>query len=383
MQFKRLNLLLALMMVSGLASAQDAEDQSVPASTNIPGQPYPRVHPDGRATFRIRAPEAQSVFLDMGGRHAMQKDEEGFWTITTGPLDLGFHYYSLVVDGVMFSDPASESFYGTGKMSSAIEIPSPDEDFYKPHPDVPQGEIRERWYFSKTANTWRRCYVYTPAEYDKNPDARYPVLYLQHGGGEDERGWPTQGHTAHIMDNLIAAGKAKPMLIVMSNGNLRRPGTEGVRRGGPGFASGEWAKMFEEELINDIIPMIDSTYRTLADQPHRAMAGLSMGGMQTNAIAMNNLDVFSHIGIFSGGTVGDPATAHNGVMANAEEFSKKVKLIFTSTGSRENPDAVMANLEQLKAAGINSVAYISPDTGHEWQTWRRSLYQFAQHLFQD
>jgi enterochelin esterase-like enzyme len=390
MTHRLITILLATVITGGTCLAQMDQTADVndfkPASSNQPGKQYPQVNSEGRALIRVVAPGAQSVRCDLGGGISLTKGEDGAWVGTTPPLDEGFHYYQLTIDGAQVPDPGSMFFYGCGRWGSSIEIPAKDQDFYALK-DVPHGQIRQNLYFSKVTNAWRRCFVYTPADYDKNTTARYPVLYLQHGGGEDETGWPVQGKTNLIMDNLIAEGKVRPFIIVMDNGTWTMPGRDrpprrGERRRGDWPPEG-WADTFKKTLLEDIIPMIDANYRTLADQPHRAMAGLSMGGMQTNAIAMENLDVFSHIGIFSGGTVGDPATAHNGVMANAEEFNKKVKLIFESCGSRENPDGVRSNVEQLKAAGIHAVSYVSPDTAHEWQSWRRSLYQFAPLLFKD
>ncbi len=380
-----------LLTFSGsLCLAQTSQPADVndwkPSSLNQPGRQYPQVTSDGRVRTSISAPQAQKVELDIGAvRYPLTKGENGVWTGgESKPQDEGFHYYQIWIDGAAVPDPGSLYFYGAGRWGSGVECPAKDQDFYALK-NVPHGQIREQLYFSKSNSAMRRCFVYTPPDYDKDTTKRYPVLYLQHGGGEDETGWPGQGKTNLIMDNLIATGKAKPFIIVMDNGTWTmahppRRGAGGPRGRGVWPPTG-WADGFKKTLLEDIVPMIDSDYRTLADQAHRAMAGLSMGGMQTNAIAMENLDVFSHIGIFSGGTVGDPATAHNGVMANAEEFNKKVKLMFQSCGSRERPDSVRANHEQLKAAGINSVCYVSPDTAHEWQTWRRSLYQFAQHLF--
>jgi len=359
-------------------------DDFKPASTNQPGRQYPQVNSEGRVRARIVAPEAQQVLLDIGGvKYPMSKGPDGAWMGDSAPQDEGFHYYQLVIDSAQVPDPGSLFFYGASRWGSGIEVAAKDQDFYALK-DVPHGQIRQNLYFSKITNSWRRCFVYTPPFYDKDTTTRYPVLYLQHGGGEDETGWPNQGKTNLIMDNLIAEGKARPFIIVMDNGTWSMPGRERPRRveGAPWPPTG-WADTFKRVLLEEIIPMIDANYRTLADQPHRAMAGLSMGGMQTNAIAMENLDVFSHIGIFSGGTVGDPATAHNGVMANAQEFNKKVKLIFESCGSKERPDSIRAHVDQLKAAGINAVFYVSPETAHEWQTWRRSLYQFAPLLFRD
>jgi enterochelin esterase family protein len=256
---------------------------------------------------------------------------------------------------------------------------------------VPHGELREVFYFAKSANSTRRCFVYTPPDYDKDPNKRYPVLYLQHGAGEDETGWGNQGHANLIMDNLIANGKAKPFIIVMENGR----GISGPRRGGvstnaagttngaPAGSGGPGGRIFnfnafEHVLIDDLIPYVDANYRTLADQPHRAMAGLSMGGMQTRVIAMAHLDKFSHLGIFSGGSISSTN------IADMATFKEKVKVVFCSFGSRERgADVAKANAEALKQAGVNSFYYESPVTAHEWQSWRRSLYQFAPLLFQD
>ncbi|MEN6306176.1 MAG: alpha/beta hydrolase-fold protein, partial [Anaerohalosphaeraceae bacterium] len=384
----RFIMLLTIAMAGGLCFAQGDQPAVVedfrPASTNQPGQQYPQVNSEGRVRARIVAPQAQNVLLDIGGvKYPMTKGQDDTWIGDSKPQDEGFHYYQLVIDSAQVPDPGSMFFYGASRWGSGIEVPAKDQDFYALK-DVPHGQIRQNLYFSRVSNNMRRCFVYTPPEYDKDTTKRYPVLYLQHGGGEDETGWPGQGKTNLIMDNLIAEGKARPFIIVMDNGSWSMPGRERPRRveGAPWPPTG-WADTFKKILLEEIIPMIDANYRTFADQPHRAMAGLSMGGMQTNAIAMENLDVFSHIGIFSGGTVGDPASAHNGVMANAEEFNKKVKLIFESCGSRENPDGIRSHVEQLKTAGIHAVSYVSPDTAHEWQTWRRSFYQFAPLLFQD
>jgi enterochelin esterase family protein len=355
-----------------------------PASTNQPGREYPQVNSERRVRAQIVAPEAQSVLLDIGAvKYPMVKGQDGVWRGDSQPQDEGFHYYQLVIDGAQVPDPGSLYFYGAGRWGSGIDVPAGDQDFYALK-NIPHGQMRQVLYFSKVNSSMRRCFVYTPPQYDQETTKRYPVLYLQHGGGEDETGWPNQGKTNLIMDNLIAADKAAPFIVVMDNGTWTMPDGSRPRRGEGGtWPPPGWADTFKKTLLEDIIPMIDSSFRTLADQPHRAMAGLSMGGMQTNAIAMENLDVFSHVGIFSGGTVGDPLTAHNGVMANAEEFNKKVKLVFESCGSRENPDRVLSHVEQLKKAGIHAVSYVSPDTAHEWQTWRRSFYQFAQLLFSD
>jgi enterochelin esterase family protein len=373
-----------------------------PSPANQPGKEYPQVNSERRVRVRIVAPQAQNVLLDIGAvRYPLIKGDDGAWIGESAPQDEGFHYYQVWIDSAQVPDPGSLYYYGASRWGNGVEVPAQDQDFYALK-NVPHGQIRQVIYHSKVNDTMRRCFVYTPPGYDKDTKSRYPVLYLQHGGGEDETGWPSQGKTNLIMDNLIAEGKARPFIIVMDNGTWTpAPGQErprppappaGGAAGAPGAApQGRpanwpppgWADKFKTTLLEDIIPMVDATFRTRADQSHRAMAGLSMGGMQTNAIAMENLNVFSYVGLFSGGTVGDPATAHNGVMANAKVFNKKMRLIFQSCGSRERPESVKASYEQLKAAGINTVMYVSPETAHEWQTWRRSLHEFAPLLFRN
>jgi enterochelin esterase-like enzyme len=360
-----------------------------PASSNQPGKEYPQVNSEGRARFRIVAPQAQSVRVPEWSGVTLTKAEDGAWVGTTRPLDEGFHYYRINIDGAAVPDPGSKFFFGAGRWGSGIEIPAKDGDFYALK-NVPHGQLRETLYYSKSTDRTRRCFVYTPPDYDKDTSKRYPVLYLQHGAGEDETGWGSQGRANLILDNLIAAGKARPFLIVMDNG-----GGIGPRPGGPGapgkggapapkspggpprFNFSAFTKIMTEELI----PFTDANFRTLADQPHRAMAGLSMGGMQTRQITLANLDKFSHIGVFSGGSIAanDPALTDPGA------FKQKVKVLFVSYGGKEagGAAAARANQEALQKLGIKSVYYESPDTAHEWQSWRRSLYQFAPLLFGD
>ncbi|MDH7599292.1 MAG: malectin domain-containing carbohydrate-binding protein [Sedimentisphaerales bacterium] len=349
-----------------------------PSVLNQPGQLYPQVNSQRYARFRILAPQAQSVSVTLGGRGGtpLTKTEDGYWIGTTAaPLDEGFHYYRVIIDGASVTDPGTMTFYGSCRLESGIEVPAHDQDFYALK-DVPHGQVRQILFPSKSTNTSPRAFVYTPPDYDKDQTKRYPVLYLQHGWGEDETGWCTQGHANLIMDNLIAEGRARPFIIVMTYGM-----TNDVRPGGLARFD---IRPFQTVLIEELIPYIDSNFRTLSDQPHRAMAGLSMGGMETRQITLRNLDKFAYIGLFSGGSI-SPEDVNN-----TPGFKDKVKLVFVSYGSREigggrggfggNPQA---NAEALKNAGINCVFYVSPNTAHEWQTWRRSLYQFAQLLFKD
>ena len=381
-------LVIALLITGGLCSAQSQSkviEDFKPSSVNQPGKEYPQVNSEGRVRVQILAPEAKLVQLDIGAvKYDLTKDEKGVWTGESAPQDEGFHYYQLNIDGASVPDPGSLYYYGASRWGSGIEIPAKDQDFYSLK-NVPHGQVREVIYFSKSNNSMRRCFVYTPPDYDKNVTKRYPVLYLQHGGGEDETGWSGQGKANLIMDNLIAEGKANPFIIVMDNGTWRMPeraaAPQGERPAGPWPPKG-WADGFMKTMLEDIIPMIDANYRTLADQSHRAMAGLSMGGMQTRVITLANPDVFSYVGMFSGGSISQED------LDNAPGFKDKVKLVFISYGSRELENPRMGfggdpkgNTDKLKEAGLNTHFYISPQTAHEWQSWRRSLYQFAPLLF--
>jgi enterochelin esterase family protein len=422
-----------------LAQTNEPADDWKPATSNQGGKRYPQVNSEGCVRARVVAPLAQSVMLDIGGvKYPLTKGEDGAWVGVSRPQDEGFHYYQINIGGAQVPDPNSMFFYGAGRWGSGIEIPAKDQDFYALK-TVPHGQLREVIYFSKTSGTTRRCFVYTPPDYDKNPTKRFPVLYLQHGMGEDETGWGNQGHANLILDNLIADGKAKPFIIVMENGGGAGGRRGGGRQGGgtaggalaattnvtasagatnaapargPGGPGGFNFGAFEHVLIDDLIPYIDANYLTIADQSHRAMAGLSMGGMQTRMITLAHLDTFSHIGIFSGGSIS------TNDISDLAAFKQRVKVVFVSYGGREvdpnsrgrgNPPGATnsatvggtnsasrgfggrggfggdpkANHEALKALGINSQYYVSPLTAHEWQSWRRSLYQFAPLLFQD
>jgi enterochelin esterase family protein len=378
---------------SGDAPSATPPADAKPSALNAPGYQYPMVDSQGRAIFRITAPNAQSVVVSLGGR-ALTKDANGVWTCTTDPLPLGFHYYSISVDGASANDPGTQTFFGSSKWMSAIEIPDPDGGFYQAK-DVPHGVVRIHPYYSKIQGATRRAFIYTPPGYDSSGTQRYPVLYLQHGAGEDETGWSSQGRVNYILDNLIAEGKAKPMIIVMENGGGSalfvgggRPrgaatatATSPAGRGGPppGFANNK----FEQILLSETIPMIDANYRTLADRDHRAMAGLSMGGGQTLSIGLAHLDVFSALGVFSGARgMNDVKTAYNGVFADADAFNQKVHAFYVSIGTTENAEGARAFHQALEAQGIKHVYFESQGTAHEWQTWRRSMRGFAPLLFQ-
>jgi enterochelin esterase family protein len=378
---------LALLLIAGACAAQDSS-QFHPAETNVWGAEYPRVDAAGRVQIRIKAPEANKVKLNFwsGPKIDMEKQADGFWVVTTTPLVPGLHYYVINIDGADASDPGSKAFFGGTRYASAVEVPEPGSTYYSIQ-SVPHGQVREVWYESKVTGSWRHAMVYLPPEYEAQVKKRYPVLYLQHGGGEDETGWIRQGNANFILDNLIAAGEAKPMIVVMAYGYARRagaPAPEGAQ------ARQEMAKTFEDDVTQALIPFVDQSFRTLADRDHRAMAGLSMGGFQTFQITTKHLDLFSHIGGFSG--IGgmledrkmDLKTDFNGVFADPAVFAKKVHLLYFGVGTAE-PERFRTRIQALHTAlaeaGVEHVYWESPGTDHEWQTWRRNLKDFASRLF--
>ena len=374
----------AILSLTGIMTAWGITPaEGVPASTNIPEAKYPCVDSSKRATFKIHAPEAKDVKVDIcGKKYDMQRGDDGTWTATTSPLVEGFHYYFILIDGVAVNDPASETFYGCGRLASGIEIPESagQAAYYTFNKDIPHGQVRECQYFSKEENARRRCFVYTPAEYETNPDKKYPVLYLQHGMGEDERGWHQQGRMADILDNQIAAGKCEPMIVVMDYGNCGY--IYGAR---PGETREQFGASFTPILLNDLIPYIETTFRVKTDRENRAMAGLSWGGHETLETTMRNLDKFAHIGSFSGALFflsGGLDKAYDGVFTDADAFNSKVKTFFFGMGSEEHFGSDKIS-DALKGAGINHVYYESPGTHHEWLTWRRCLNEFLPKLFRN
>ena len=382
MQQKQLINWVMILLFNGICFAQNAQtvvEDFKPSSTNQPGRDYPMVNSEGRVRVQIKAPEANRVQLDISAvKYDLVKDTAGIWTGESAPQDEGFHYYQLWIDGAAVPDPGSLYFFGAMRWGSGIEIPAHDQDIYALK-NVPHGQVRQILFFSKSTNAVRRAFVYTPPDYDNNLNKRYPVLYLQHGFGEDETGWTNQGKANLIMDNLIAEGKAKPFIIVMTYGM-----TNDIKAGGLRDFD---IKPFQTVLVDELIPYIDKNFRTLSDQPNRAMAGLSMGGFETRLITLNKLDKFAYIGLFSGGTISVED------VKNTPGFKEKVKLVFVSFGSREldfmkggnrnfggNPKDIT---DAISKEGINAHFYVSPNTAHEWQSWRRSLYEFAQLLFKN
>lgn len=358
-------------------------------------------------TFTLAAPEARKVEVAGGdglgsGPFEMTKGAGGAWSVTIPPAVAGFHYYWFIVDGVQVNDPGSETYFGYGKETSGIEIPEAGADFYAIK-DVPHGEVREKWYFSRTTRQWRRALVYTPPDYEMNTGRRYPVLILQHGMGEDETGWTRQGKAQFILDNLIVSGKAKPMIVVMDRGYASAPGTAELLRFAPEItlkAVGVPFGAFEDVVIRDLIPAIDASYRTLATRDQRAIAGLSMGGMQALFIGLHRLDTFAYIASMSGPMMRDTRaderlaaslrgpfdakTAFEGVFADPTRFNERVRLLWLGAGTAEGPamtSNIGAAVEALRKAGVRLTYFQSQGTAHEWQTWRRDLDDLAPRLF--
>jgi len=352
--------------------------------TKINHNSYPRVLKDNSVMFRVNAPQAQNVQIDLGGtKYDMQKGEGGAWTVTTKPQVPGFHYYSLIVDGVSVADPASQTFYGCSRWSSAIEIPEQGMNDFEVQ-EVPRGEVRTVYYYSKVEEAWRPLMVYTPAGYNEGQQT-YPVVYIQHGGGEDHRGWMEQGRTAQIMDNLIAAGKAVPMIVVSSNSNVNS------RSGGFGGGGYSWQGMqtFRSELIDNVIPFVEKNYRVKKDRKSRAMCGLSMGGGQSFYIGLRSPEVFANVGVFSTGMFGGIRGASNfdlekevpGILSDTKTFNSQLDVFFLSCGEQDpRIEYTRTIVKKMREGGVE-VKFNSYPGDHEWQVWRKSLHEFAQYLF--
>jgi enterochelin esterase-like enzyme len=417
-----------LMIAIGLLAALGARpgwaqsaDECVPSALNVAEAKYPCLYADHRALFRVVAPDAQKVRVRMGPGFDMTRGPDGVWTVTTTPLVVGFHYYSLQIDGAVVADPSTHTYFGSGWQNSAIEVPASDSAFYE-HQDVPHGHVTQQWYHSKVTGKWRHAFVYTPPDYGSAARKSYPVLYLLHGWGEDETGWYRQGHVDDILDNLIAAKQATPMIIVMDNLNAVKPGESaavfaarglvpppsdtppeppsrgtppaaGARGAGPGAAGrGPGGPLgrptYTEMMFTDLVPAIERTYRVRPGKENRAMAGLSMGGAQTFATTLTNLDKFAYIGGFSGNCGGfgrgseapDMKTICSGAFVEPAAFNAKVKVLFLAIGAAEGPGTKNFS-DALMKAGVHNVYFESPETAHEWLTWRRALNDFAPRLF--
>jgi len=389
-----------LLAAATFCFAQEQDDFK-PATSNVLDAQFPRVDSNSRVRVRFKAPDATKVRVNFwsGPKADMEKQADGFWMFTTPSLAPGLHYYTIIVDGAEVSDPGSTAYFGGSKWASAVEVPEAGADYYLPK-DVPHGQVREIWYHSGVTGTWRHALVYLPPDYDTATKARYPVLFLQHGGGEDETGWIRQGKANFILDSLIAGVSANPMIVVMANGYASRAGYVVPDLTGKPFGSPEFVKVmqermgaFEDDMTQALIPFIDKTFRTVTDRDHRAMAGLSMGGMQTFQVTFDHLDLFSYIGGFSGAANPflpgnnkfDTKTAYKGAMADPAAFAKRVHLLWVGVGTNE-PERMKSGLESLHASldegKIQHVFYESPGTDHEWQTWRRDLRDFAPRLFQ-
>ena len=367
--FHALLVLAVITACTGNPASETAGPQS--ASTNAPGCEWPKVNPDLSVEFKVELPDADKVAVDICGEiYSMSKDEDGLWTVTVDPQEPGFHYYFLIIDGKRVADPCSQHFYGCATMASGIDIPEAGYDFYLPDGSSPRGEVRRERYWSRVEDGARVCYVYVPAEYGQNPLKRYPVLYLQHGGGEDETGWIRQGKTDVIMDRLIAQGLAEPMLIVMEFGQ----------------SGGDFGKI----LLEETIPMIDSKFRTIADSRHRAMAGLSMGGGQSWSIGLKHPEVFANIGIFSSGMFGgvryapfDLETELPELLADPAAFNDNLDLFYISCGETDpRITHTQAAVEAMREKGAE-IHFSAFPGGHEWQPWRKSIHEFAQLVFKN
>ena len=354
---------------------------AVTAETTVPGNEFPKVDKEHRAYFRVVAPDAHRVQVDIcGKKYDMRRDQQGVWCAVTDPLVVGFHYYFINIGGMNVIDPATETFFGCNRQAGGIEIPEgPEGDYYRPQQGIAHGQVRSIYYYAKATEEWRHALVYTPAEYEKGKK-RYPVLYLQHGMGEDETGWSKQGRMQHIMDNLIASGEAVPMIVVMESGDIKAPFKGGDNR--QGFS--QYGASFYKVMTNDLITTIDSKFRTLRDRDHRAMAGLSWGGHQTFDVVLSHMDLFAWMGAFSGAIFGlDVKTTYNGIFTRPDEFNRKIHYLFLMSGT-EGMDKMFGTkklVDELNNQGIHAHYYESTGTDHEWLTWRRGLRQFVPHLF--
>ena len=382
-----ITIILLTALMDGTLMSQEFPANTIAAENCLPGKSYPRIYPDGRVIFRIHAPAAVEISVAIAGDTIpMQKQSDGSWQVTTQPIVQGFHYYEFTLDGTPINDPQVQAYFGYSKYMSGIDIPEAEGDFYAPQP-VAHGEMRMCYYYSEIKQSTCRYIVYTPPGYDQNTDKRYPVLYVQHGWGEDETGWGKQGKLNFIMDNLLAEGKIVPMLVVMGNGDISGISFDVVKWDSAQSitSTGKNKIEFQDILVEEIIPLIDTKYRTIADRHHRAMAGLSWGALQSFEIVFNHVDLFAYLGAFSGAIAlsdqVDITELYNGLLKEPDAFNKQMKLIWMGTGTEEGNWARDFR-DRLTQLGVNDIVfYESENTAHEWLTWRRCLREFSQQLF--
>lgn len=376
-------LITVIILFSNFLVFSQTDDNSEPASTNVLGADYPGILPDLSVKFKVSAPKATQLQIRLDKVYDMKNDGQGVWSVTTDPQVPGFHYYSLIIDGVSACDPASKTFFGTGRESSGIEIPEAGVDFHLLK-DVPHGEISQKWYFSEKTKSWRRIFVYTPPGYNQTITDKYPVLYLQHGAGEDETGWVKQGHLDIIMDNLLAEKKIVPMIVVTTNMYI----INDIGRGYNTESSNHFMDLFKDELIDVIIPFMEKNYRIYTDRGHRAVAGLSMGGGTSFRIGMLNPDKFAWVGVFSSsafrgtnGNIFDAEKQIPGILTNPDKFNKQLSLLYISSGEQDRSyEYTKKTIETFKEHGLDLEYNFFPGA-HEWHVWRKALHDFVPRIF--
>ena len=355
------------------------------AATGIAQQPArivsPEVAADRRVTFRLAAPQAREIVLSgefMPGSKPFEKDANGLWTLTIGPLEPEIYHYNVTIDGVRTIDPNNPDVK-TGStpstISSILEVRGNQPAFYDAQ-TADHGEVRSLRYTSQSLSTERRLTVYLPPEYDRDPQARYPVLYLLHGANADETAWHRLGRVNLILDNLRPSGRAKPFIVVMPFGYGVPPNLPAQ--------PGENTAKFGRDLIDDVIPLIESRFRTIADRDHRALVGLSMGGGEALTIGLNHLELFSHVGGFSaavGSAAAFPKT-YASLIADGKTSNQKLRLLWVGCGKEDGIfDASKSFSEFLTQHHIRHTFHESSGA-HTWMVWRRYLNEIAPLLFQ-
>jgi enterochelin esterase-like enzyme len=383
MKVRFLLVVLCFLADSSLLAAQQAKPAEPPQpQMAAPPLVTPEVHPDDSVTFRFRAPHAQEVKLAREGAEpvAMQKDDQGAWSVSTAPLAPDYYGYSIIVDGVRSIDPYNHLLKpNLLATENVVHVPGPASLPWEGN-DVPRGEVHHHFYKSAVAQDERDFYVYTPPGYDPAAKKTYPVLYLLHGYSDDASGWTAVGRAHVIVDNLIAQGKAKPMIVVMPLGY----GTMEIIR----LGWGAWSHTdvrdknfsnFQKALLTEVMPRVESEYRITRDRNARAIAGLSMGGSESLLTGLNNLDKFAWIGAFSSG--GIPNEFEKDFPGLEEKAHQQIRLLWIACGTEDRLITLNRNLrEWLKSKGIQHTDIETPGM-HTWMVWRRNLAEFAGLLF--